>query len=130
MVNSKLSKLSRKSLKSRSLKLKNKRTKKSKISKKNIRKMKGGTLSRMTIHYFTGKMNEIFKDTKKNYLFRQDNVKNLLLFIIKSLEKDYDGEFKNISQKNIKIIPSYEIILAQLNNPENFDAFNQIYNEF
>jgi len=42
MINSKLSK---KSLKSRSLKLKNKRTKKSKVSKKNFRKMKGGVLS-------------------------------------------------------------------------------------
>ena len=42
MVNSKLSK---KSLKSRSLKLKNKRTKKSKVSRKNVRKMKGGLKS-------------------------------------------------------------------------------------
>ncbi len=57
MINSKLSK---KSLKSRSLKLKNKRTKKSKkskISKKNVRNMKGGALSeriRQTmINYFS-----------------------------------------------------------------------------
>ena len=39
MINSKLSK---KSIKSRSLKLKNKRTKKSKVSRKNVRKMRGG----------------------------------------------------------------------------------------
>ena len=41
MINSKLSK---KSLKSRSLKLKNKRTKKSKVSRKNVKNMKGGNL--------------------------------------------------------------------------------------
>ena len=44
------SKLSKKSLKSRSLKLKNKRTKKSKkskVSRKNVRNMKGGVLSRI-----------------------------------------------------------------------------------
>ena len=41
MINSKLSK---KSLKSRSLKLKNKRTKKTKVFRKNFKNMKGGTI--------------------------------------------------------------------------------------
>ena len=40
------SKLSKKSLKSRSLKFKNKRTKKFKVSRKNVRNMKGGEIER------------------------------------------------------------------------------------
>ena len=87
MVNSKSS---RKSFKFNSLKLKNKRTKKSKVSKKNVRKMKGGEITKermdelvtqLPIHLenIKKKINEYFENLKvkerEMFLYHMEHTK-------------------------------------------------------
>jgi len=81
MVNSKLS---RKSLKSRSLKLKNKRTKKIKVSKKNVKNMRGGLIK--TIDEAQKRLQTI-KSLGKNYIK------------ILNLNTDIEGDFILIDGK-------------------------------